>query len=46
MSKERNFIKGFLTYFVQILFYPFVLAVSWLMSIWKEIRGAKIKWEK
>jgi len=46
MSKERNLIKGFLTYFVQILFYPFVLAVSWLMSIWKEIRGAKIKWER
>jgi len=46
MSKERNFIKGFLTYVIQIIFYQFVLAISWVMSIWKEIRGAKIKWER
>jgi len=46
MSKERNFLKGFLTYIVQILFYPYVLAISWFLSIWKEIRGAKVKWER
>jgi len=46
MSKERRFLRGFLVYFVQIIFYPFVLAYSWLLSIWKEIRGARIKWER
>ena len=46
MSKEKKLLKGFLTYIVQINFYPYVLAISWLLSIWKEIRGAKVKWER
>ncbi|MDT7858865.1 MAG: glycosyltransferase [Candidatus Aenigmarchaeota archaeon] len=46
MSRERNFIRGFLIYFVSILFYPFVLAYAWTLSILKELRGAKIKWER
>jgi hypothetical protein len=46
MSKEKNFIRGFITYFVQIILYPFVLAYSWSLSIWREVRGARIKWER
>jgi len=46
MSKERNFLRGFLTYFLQIIFYPFVLAYSWLLSIIKELKKEKIRWER
>jgi biofilm PGA synthesis N-glycosyltransferase PgaC len=46
MSKEKNFLRGFITYFIQIILYPFVLAYSWSLSIWREVRGARIKWER
>jgi len=46
MSRERKLLRSFRIYIIQIIFYPFVLATAWLLSIWREIRGAKIKWER
>ncbi|MEM5815283.1 MAG: glycosyltransferase [Candidatus Aenigmatarchaeota archaeon] len=46
MAKEKKKVRNFLTYFVQIIFYPFILFYSWFLSIIKEITKAKAKWER
>jgi cellulose synthase/poly-beta-1,6-N-acetylglucosamine synthase-like glycosyltransferase len=46
ISREKIKLKIIPIYAISALFYGFILAFTWLVSISKELKGEKIKWER
>jgi len=46
VSKEKIKLKMIPVYLMSALFYGFILAYTWSVSLLKELKGEKIKWER
>jgi cellulose synthase/poly-beta-1,6-N-acetylglucosamine synthase-like glycosyltransferase len=46
ISKEKFVLKMIPTYIISLFLYSFLMSATWLVSIYKELKSEKIKWER